>query len=177
MSELSRIVRVMAPAMLSLPIDLAEAAMAAPDGLERSLRTVICGLERARDDLLASIKAQSSEELKDPTLDLERLIDELLETERALAEVRDRIQVLSKKMRDDVSHVAPELRPLAQQLRVLLDSICVDALIYLRDRRWDAMMIQAEREPREKDGEVIDTPEGFHAWFASLVNDAPPEHE
>lgn len=29
MSELSRIVRVMAPAMLSLPIELAEAAMAA----------------------------------------------------------------------------------------------------------------------------------------------------
>jgi hypothetical protein len=168
MSELSRIVRVMAPAMLSLPIDLAEAAMAAPDGLGRSLRTVIRGLEHARDDLLASIKAQSAGDLKEPTLDLDRLIDELLETERALAEVRDQIQVLSKKLRDDVGRMAPELRPLAQQLRVLLDSICVDALIYLRDRRWDAMLIQAEREPRDGESVIVETPEQFRQWLAEL---------
>lgn len=172
MSELGRIVRIVAPAMLSLPIELAEAAMAAPDGLERSLRTVIDGLERARDDLLAAIKAQSADDLKDPALDLDRLADETLETERALAEVRDRILVHSAKLRDNIGEKAPALLPLARRLRKLLDDICVDALIYLRDRRWDAKLIQAEREPRDEEGKVIDTPEGIHAWFASLEAEA-----
>jgi hypothetical protein len=168
MSELGRIVRVVAPAMLSLPIELAEAAMAAPDGLERSLVTVIDGLERAREGLLAAIKAQSTEDLKDPTLDLDRMADELLETERALAEVRDRILVLSTKLRDDIGEKVPALLPLGRRLRKLLDDICVDALIYLRDRRWDAMLIQAEREPRDPDGVIVETPEQFRQWLAEL---------
>jgi len=168
MSEFGRIVRVVVPAMLSLPIELAEAAMATPGALERSLRTLIDGLQHTRAALQEAINAQSPGDFREPGLDLERITEELLETERALAEVRERIQVLSMKLRDDVGRAAPELRPLAQQLRVLLDNICVDALIYLRDRRWDAMIIQAEGEPHERDGEIIDTPEGVHAWFASI---------
>jgi hypothetical protein len=168
MSELGRIVKVVAPAMLSLPIELAEAAMATREGLERSLRTAIDGLEHAKAALLETIKAHSSDDLREPGLDLERLAEDLLETERALAEVRDRIQVLSKKLRDDVRRTAPELQPLAQRLRVLLDSICVDALIYLRNRRWDAMVIRADREPPDEDGVVVERPEQFEQWLAEL---------
>jgi hypothetical protein len=171
MSELGRIIRVVAPAMLSLPIELAEAAMATRDGLERTLRTAVDSLQHARAALLETVKAHSSDDLREPGLDLERLADDLLETEWALAEVRGRVQVLSKKLRDDVARVAPELRPLAQQLRILLDSICVDALIYLRDRRWDAMLIDAEhesREPRDGDSIIVETPEQFRQWLADL---------
>jgi hypothetical protein len=168
MSELGRIVRVVAPAMLSLPIELAEAAMATREGLERSLQTAVDGLEHAKAALLETIKSFSSDDLREPGLDLERLADDLLETERALAEVRDRVQALSEKLRDDVARAAPDLRPLAQRLRLLLDGVCVDALIYLRDRRWDAMIIRAEREPPDEDGVVVETPEQFERWMAEL---------
>jgi hypothetical protein len=172
MSELGRIVRVVVPAMLSLPIELAEAALAAPDGLERSLLGLIDGLQRARDELLAATRSLTAADLHDPGLDLDRIVEELLETERALAEVRERIQGLSAKFRDDIGRAAPGLLPLARRFRKVLDDICVDALVYLRDRRWDAMCVKAECAPREEPGEVIGTPEGVHAWFASLEDEA-----
>ena len=171
MSELGRIVRVVAPAMLSLPIELAEAAMATPEGLERSLAGLIDGLQHTRDELLAATKSLTAEDLRDPGLDLDRIIEELLDSERARVEVRERVQGLSAKFKDDIGRQAPALLPLARRFRKILDDICVDALVYLRDRRWDAMCIRAERAPAEEPLEVIGSPEGIHAWFASLEDD------
>jgi hypothetical protein len=175
MSEIGRTFSLVFPAMLSLPIGLIQAALDGPAaGLEHDLRGLLHGLVKARDGLVAAMAANgvTREALAKSDGDLDRMIEELLEMEREMVATRERQAALSAELERDTVARSPDLRPVAQRIAALLDDICVDVLEALRDRRWDAMAVRADRAPTGEPGELIDTPEGVHAWFASLEDDA-----
>jgi hypothetical protein len=175
MSELGHTFRLVVPAMLSLPIGMAQAALVGPTAeLEHDLLGLLAGLGKARDSLNATLAANSMtlDQLANPDIDIDRLIEDLLAVEREMAETRQRQAELCAKLELDTSARAPDLLPIARRITRMLDDICVDVLETLRDQRWDAMAVRADRAPTGKPGEVIDTPEGVRAWFASLEDEA-----
>jgi hypothetical protein len=170
MSELGHTFRLVVPAMLSLPIGLAQAALVGPTTeLEHDLLGLLEGLGKARDGLIAAMAANGMtlDELADPNIDLDRMIEELLEVEREMAETRRRQAGLGAKLERDTYARAPDLLPIARRITRMLDDICVDVLEALRDRRWDAMAVRADRMPAES-GPIIETPEQFAEWAAAL---------
>ena len=170
MSELGHTFRLVVPAMLSLPLGMAQAALGGPaTEVEHDLRGLLKWLGQARDGLIAAMAANSMtlDELAKADIDLDRMIEELLEVEREMAETRRRQTELCAKLERDTSAKAPDLLPVAQRITRAIDDICVDILETLRDRRWDAMGVQAERLPPET-GPIIETPEQFAEWAAAL---------
>jgi hypothetical protein len=161
--------------MLSLPIGMAQAVLSGPaTDAEHNLVGLLEWLHKARDEVIASLAANAVTpgELATRDIDLDRLIEQLLEEEREMAETRQRQAGLSANFERDTFAKAPDLLPVAQRITRTLDDICVDVLEALRDRRWDAMAVRADRAPTGEPGEVIDTPEGVRAWFASLEDEA-----
>jgi hypothetical protein len=126
-------------------------------------------LGKARDGLIAAMAANGMtlDQLANPDIDLDRMIEELLEVERQMAETRQRQAELCAKFERDTHDSAPDLLPLAQRVTRILDDICVDVLETTRDRRWDAMAVRAGRPPAET-GPIIETAEQFAEWAAAL---------
>ncbi len=99
--------------------------------------------------------------------ELEAAVPLLLEKERRLASQREQILEQIEALRSSASEHAPELLDDVKHTSIALDDLLATWLEALRDLRWEAMLILAEREPREA-GSPIETPEQVAAWFAEL---------
>lgn len=99
--------------------------------------------------------------------DLEASIPILLEQERGLADQRNQVLALVKSLRSNAALNAPELLDDVKHSSVALDDLLVTWLKSLRDLRWEAMMILADREPREA-GFLLDSPVKVWEWAARI---------
>lgn len=132
-------------------------------GVVEALRPIVIGASDYLDDLKREQQVAVSS-------DLEAAIPVLLDKERRLAAQREQVLGLIESLRSSASELAPELLADVKQTSTTLDDLLVTWLETLRDLRWEAMMILADREP-PSEGTKLSTPEQVQEWFAGL--DAP----